>query len=97
MLLTVTLLSYTGGRPVWLAGHGFHSKLISSSGLVLYNLFLYLVAGTAADIAKNAVITTQGRLEARGLEARVVLLVHDEIVWEVKAGDILNHTADFLV
>jgi len=46
--------------------------------------FNFLIQGTAADIAKNAVITTQGRLEARGLEARVVLLVHDEIVWEVK-------------
>ena len=40
--------------------------------------------GSAADIAKSALLGAQQRIAARGLEARIVLMIHDEIVWEVK-------------
>ena len=42
------------------------------------------VPGTAADILKNAVVYTAGVLNSAGLGARVILLIHDEIVWEVQ-------------
>ena len=48
------------------------------------------IQGTAADIAKNAVLTTQRRLETKELGARIILLIHDEIVWEVKVAKTIS-------
>ena len=40
--------------------------------------------GTAADIIKRAMIAVDGWLQDSGLDARVILQVHDELVLEVR-------------
>lgn len=40
------------------------------------------IQGTAADIIKRAMVTTFNRLKAEGLNARLVLQVHDELIAE---------------
>src|SRR3546814_140897 len=40
--------------------------------------------GTAADIIKRAMIAVDGWLQQSGLDARVILQVHDELVLEVR-------------
>jgi DNA polymerase-1 len=41
--------------------------------------------GTAADLVKLAMIAVQGWLDDTGLETKLVLQVHDELVLEVPA------------
>jgi DNA polymerase-1 len=43
--------------------------------------------GTAADLMKLAMIEVDRRLRAEGYEARMVLQVHDELVFEVSEGE----------
>ena len=45
------------------------------------------VQGTAADIFKLAMIDLDRALEAAGLESRMVLTVHDELVLEVPISE----------
>jgi len=45
------------------------------------------IQGTAADIMKIAMIAVDEGLKKSGLEARIVLQVHDELLVEVKEGD----------
>jgi len=40
--------------------------------------------GTAADIIKRAMIAVDGWLQDSGLDTRVILQVHDELVLEVR-------------
>ncbi|NVL43969.1 DNA polymerase I, partial [Pseudomonas syringae pv. actinidiae] len=40
--------------------------------------------GTAADIIKKAMVAVNGWLDESGLDARVILQVHDELVLEVR-------------
>ena len=42
------------------------------------------IQGTAADIMKMAMLAVDRRLEKEGLDARIVMQVHDELVVEVK-------------
>src|SRR5437879_12667380 len=42
--------------------------------------------GSAADLIKIAMIRIEGGLRERGLGARMLLQVHDELVFEVPAG-----------
>ncbi|USE36633.1 DNA polymerase I [Endozoicomonas sp. SCSIO W0465] len=44
--------------------------------------------GTAADIIKKAMIRVDEWLKASGLDARVIMQVHDELVLEVANGDV---------
>ncbi|GAA1348943.1 DNA polymerase I [Falsarthrobacter nasiphocae] len=45
------------------------------------------IQGTAADIIKKAMLDVQARIESEGLESRMLLQVHDELVVEVAAGE----------
>jgi DNA polymerase-1 len=53
------------------------------------------VQGTAADLIKLAMINTHERLHASGLRARLLLTVHDELLFEAPAGEMedLQHLA----
>jgi DNA polymerase-1 len=44
--------------------------------------------GTAADIMKLAMIAVDRRLQAEGFESRLVLQVHDELVFEAPRGEV---------
>ena len=46
------------------------------------------IQGAAADVIKRAMIPMQGTLEARGLGARMLLQVHDELVFEVPEAEL---------
>jgi DNA polymerase-1 len=43
----------------------------------------FVMQGTAADIIKKAMVSIHGRLRAEGRAARLVLQVHDELLFEV--------------
>jgi len=46
------------------------------------------IQGTAADLIKKAMIDVQGRLDAAGFRAAMLLQVHDELVFEVPEGEL---------
>ena len=46
------------------------------------------IQGTAADIIRRAMIRMDAALEAVGLKARMLLQVHDELVFEAEAGEV---------
>jgi DNA polymerase I len=45
------------------------------------------IQGTAADIIKRAMIAIARELEAKGMKSRMVLQVHDELVFELAPGE----------
>ena len=45
------------------------------------------IQGTAADLIKKAMLRVDGRLRRKGLEARLVLQVHDELIVECPEGE----------
>jgi DNA polymerase-1 len=44
--------------------------------------------GTAADIIKLAMISVDGWLRSESVDARIIMQVHDELVLEVKSGEL---------
>lgn len=46
--------------------------------------------GTAADIIKRAMIKVDKWIASDGIDARIIMQVHDELVLEVKAGELDN-------
>jgi DNA polymerase-1 len=46
------------------------------------------VQGTAADLIKVAMVRIHRRLEGEGFRARMILTVHDELVFEAPEGEI---------
>ena len=45
------------------------------------------IQGTAADIIKLAMVRVDRRLRQEGLEARLILQVHDELILEAPEGE----------
>ena len=48
--------------------------------------FNFLIQGSAADIAKTALIRAQEALSVAGVDSELVMMIHDEMVWQVRAG-----------
>ena len=46
------------------------------------------IQGTAADVIKLAMLAVRGRLHGEGAAAKMILQVHDELIFEVAAGEI---------
>jgi DNA polymerase-1 len=46
------------------------------------------IQGTAADIMKLAMTRIDARMQAEGLKSRMLLQVHDELVFEVAKGEL---------
>lgn len=53
------------------------------------------IQGTAADIIKLAMVDVARGLETRGLRARMILQVHDELVFDVPKDE-LREVADLV-
>ena len=51
------------------------------------------IQGTAADIMKKAMINVQGRMAQEGMRSRMILQVHDELVFEVPEEEMAAMTA----
>jgi DNA polymerase-1 len=47
-----------------------------------------VIQGSAADLIKRAMILVDRRLREEGLEARMILQIHDELVFEAPEGEI---------
>jgi DNA polymerase-1 len=46
------------------------------------------IQGTAADIIKKAMIEMNARLHSEGLESKLLLQVHDELIFEVPKSEL---------
>jgi DNA polymerase-1 len=46
------------------------------------------IQGSAADIIKIAMLATQKQIAAAGLRSRMLLQVHDELLFEVATGEL---------
>ena len=51
------------------------------------------IQGTAADIMKKAMINVQARMAKEGMQSRMILQVHDELVFEVPEEEMAAMTA----
>jgi DNA polymerase-1 len=47
-----------------------------------------VIQGSAADLIKRAMLAVDRRIRARGLEARMLLQIHDELVFEAPGAEI---------
>ena len=47
-----------------------------------------VIQGTAAEIMKNAMIAIAGKMKELKLESRMLLQVHDELIFEVPEAEI---------
>ncbi len=46
------------------------------------------IQGTAADIIKKAMVDISGKIKATGLKTKMIMQVHDELVFEVPEGEL---------
>ena len=57
--------------------------------------FSFLIQGSAADVAKTGLLRSEEKLAEAGVESVLVMMIHDEMVWEVRDADL--HTAAAVV
>jgi DNA polymerase-1 len=67
-----------------------HSQNGAIRGYAERNAINYPVQGSAADIIKVAMVRIFARLARERLAAKMVLQVHDELVFEVPAGEVVT-------
>ena len=65
-----------------------HSQNGAIRGYAERNAINYPVQGSAADIIKVAMVNIRRRLAEQKLSARMVLQVHDELVFEIPEGEV---------
>lgn len=51
------------------------------------NAINYPIQGSAADIIKQAMVRVTGRMQREGLQSRLIMQVHDELVFEVAVDE----------
>ncbi len=73
------------GRRVWLPS--IHAKSQAEKAFAERAAINAPIQGTAADIIKRAMIRMPAALQAAGLSAKMLLQVHDELVFEVPDGE----------
>ena len=66
------------------AERGTLVALVSSAGM----LEIAVVQGSAADIIKIAMVRVHHRLQTEGLQSKLILQVHDELLLEVKRSEV---------
>jgi DNA polymerase-1 len=54
------------------------------------NAINYPIQGSAADIIKQAMVAIAARLQREGLSSRLIMQVHDELVFEVPESELLH-------
>jgi DNA polymerase I len=54
------------------------------------NAINYPIQGSAADIIKQAMVRVVSRMKREGVESRLIMQVHDELVFEVPEGEKLH-------
>jgi DNA polymerase-1 len=54
------------------------------------NAINYPIQGSAADIIKKAMVNIAARLQKEGLKSRLIMQVHDELVFEVAEGELVH-------
>ncbi len=54
------------------------------------NAINYPIQGSAADIIKQAMLNITARIAREGLNSRLIMQVHDELVFEVPEGELLH-------
>jgi DNA polymerase-1 len=66
------------------------SKNFTVRGYAERNAINYPIQGSAADIIKQAMINIDRRLKNEGLASRLIMQVHDELVFEVPESEMLH-------
>jgi DNA polymerase I len=65
-----------------------HSRNPNFRGYAERNAINYPIQGSAADIIKVAMVNIHRRLHDEGLRTRMVIQVHDELVFEIPDGEL---------
>jgi DNA polymerase I len=89
---TTKAFARTNGYVETLFGRRIHMREITSKnpaqrGFMERAAINAPIQGTAADIIRRAMIRMPGALKEAGLEARMLLQVHDELIFELPKGE----------
>jgi len=80
------------GRRLYL--HEIHSRNAQMRAYAERTAINAPMQGTAADIIKKAMVEVQAWLEGASVDARMIMQVHDELVFEVAKGDVETLAAE---